>query len=69
MDHSSAPEKQANSPVSRKSDGKAMVAGGIKSSQNVLRCPQMLLSGHTSQQMLLKFEEIEGIAADLHPID
>jgi hypothetical protein len=44
MDHSGAPEKQANSAASRKSDGKAMAAGGIKRSQDVLRCPQM--TGH-----------------------
>jgi len=29
MNHSGAPKKQANSAVSRKSDGKAMAAGGL----------------------------------------
>ena len=44
MNHSGAPEKQVNSAVSRKSDGKAMTAGRPKSSHDVFRSPQM--TGH-----------------------
>jgi hypothetical protein len=33
MDHSGAPEKQANSAMSRKSNGKAMAPGGLSARQ------------------------------------
>ena len=46
MDHSCAPEKQANSAVSQKSDGKTMAAGAAKSSHKVLMCPQT--TGHSA---------------------